>query len=670
MSNIVIGTETNFVNDIRDVLQAAENNRQDFVICPLFHPRFRRDSHGISENRDGPLSRSDRLLECKDWIANVVGKTSEWLDLDNPSDAVRKASEEALKQEFSWACHLGLQAVLLPFPNRACPNFARCVQQMCSKAMYQQIWIRIPLILPLHYNCSTSKNSSSSGLSYENETAAGITVREEKESDDGWLAWDNIRQLCNHNIKLFIALEMEEDLPDDMESLLRWRGEPVKALLLSTKIFLTNKTGYPVLSKRHQQVIQTFLDYRVQIVVKGRSRHVGSESLEPYIVYIKHLHAKHVNTAKANAAAALSESSHGSSRISFIEEDRLTSSYRDYLQAPLQPLMDNLESQTYEVFERDPVKYERYQTAITRALSDLKDRREGGTEMDLDSPPTAEPPKPIIITVVGAGRGPLVQCALSAASAVDVPVTVYAVEKNTNAIITLRNRKITERWTNVHIVSQDMRLWQPPELADILVSELLGSWGDNELSPECLDGAQRCLKSTGVSIPAEYTSFIAPISSSKLWTSARDLLDGKGLETPYVVKLHNYHQVARAAPLFVFKHPCAELSNPTHNTRYGIASFQSSSTVTLHGLAGTFHSVLYGDVYISIEPETHSPGMFSWFPLFIPFAAPVRVEAGERIEVHVWRCVDDRKVWYEWCLSSPVCTAIQNPNGRSYWIGL
>lgn len=30
--------------------------------------------------------------------------------------------------------------------------------------------------------------------------------------------------------------------------------------------------------------------------------------------------------------------------------------------------------------------------------------------------------------------------------------------------------------------------------ADILVSELLGSFGDNELSPECLDGAQRFLK--------------------------------------------------------------------------------------------------------------------------------------------------------------------------------
>jgi hypothetical protein len=30
--------------------------------------------------------------------------------------------------------------------------------------------------------------------------------------------------------------------------------------------------------------------------------------------------------------------------------------------------------------------------------------------------------------------------------------------------------------------------------ADMLVSELLGSFGDNELSPECLDGAQKFLK--------------------------------------------------------------------------------------------------------------------------------------------------------------------------------
>jgi len=46
----------------------------------------------------------------------------------------------------------------------------------------------------------------------------------------------------------------------------------------------------------------------------------------------------------------------------------------------------------------------------------------------------------------------------------------------------------------VTIVSTDMREWQAPEKADIIISELLGSFGDNELSPECLDGVTKFLK--------------------------------------------------------------------------------------------------------------------------------------------------------------------------------
>ena len=52
-----------------------------------------------------------------------------------------------------------------------------------------------------------------------------------------------------------------------------------------------------------------------------------------------------------------------------------------------------------------------------------------------------------------------------------------------------------EEWGDqVTIVSYDMRHWDAPEKADILVSELLGSFGDNELSTECLDSAQKFLK--------------------------------------------------------------------------------------------------------------------------------------------------------------------------------
>ena len=53
-----------------------------------------------------------------------------------------------------------------------------------------------------------------------------------------------------------------------------------------------------------------------------------------------------------------------------------------------------------------------------------------------------------------------------------------------------------------------MRSWQTDAKADIMISELLGSFGDNDLSPECLDGAQRYLK-------GEFERFVELIKKTK-----------------------------------------------------------------------------------------------------------------------------------------------------------
>lgn len=58
----------------------------------------------------------------------------------------------------------------------------------------------------------------------------------------------------------------------------------------------------------------------------------------------------------------------------------------------------------------------------------------------------------------------------------------------------LQSRKELEWQSKVGLLFGDMRSIDIPEKADILVTELLGSFGDNELSPECLDGAVRFLK--------------------------------------------------------------------------------------------------------------------------------------------------------------------------------
>lgn len=141
----------------------------------------------------------------------------------------------------------------------------------------------------------------------------------------------------------------------------------------------------------------------------------------------------------------------------------------------LQPLMDNLESQTYETFEKDPVKYAQYKEAVYRAL--------------LDRVPDADKDRvTTVVMVVGAGRGPLVQvCPNYSPSCIALPALVspttvspaqasleaaekagrkihaYAIEKNPNAIVTLHSRN-AEQWGNrVRIVAHDMRTWEAPE---------------------------------------------------------------------------------------------------------------------------------------------------------------------------------------------------------------
>lgn len=71
--------------------------------------------------------------------------------------------------------------------------------------------------------------------------------------------------------------------------------------------------------------------------------------------------------------------------------------FEDFLQSPLQPLMDNLESCTYEVFEKDPIKYTEYKRAIHRALEERITDEEAKT-------------RTLVLMVLGAGRGNPIKC--------------------------------------------------------------------------------------------------------------------------------------------------------------------------------------------------------------------------------------------------------------------
>lgn len=226
---------------------------------------------------------------------------------------------------------------------------------------------------------------------------------------------------------------------------------------------------------------------------------------------------------------------------------------------------------------------------------------------------------------------------------------------------------------DITIISSDMRDFKPTEKADILVSELLGSFGDNELSPECLDGAQKHLKADGISIPSKSTSYLNPVMSPKLMNIIRDVRSHtyrgdvpaptyeSQSESTYVVYFKNAYHIAPAQSVFTFEHPNREPL--IDNSRYASLSFHVSQDCVLTGFAGYFDTVLYKDITLSIHPETHSDGLSSWFPMYFPLAEPQQLRANDTVTVNIWRCVSSIKVWYEWNTSSPIISHIHNANG-------
>lgn len=455
--------------------------------------------------------------------------------------------------------------------------------------------------------------------------------------------------------------------------------------------FLRNPKGYPVLSKAHQQYFSQFVRLRfppwilladVDPIDLTSTIEEDGPSAEP--------------TPAEAAAKSREKPKDPTSHLRYIRHlqhtqpsrppiERFGQGYQDYVQAPLQPLTDNLESITYEVFEKDPIKYEWYKQATAEALKDLHAAKVKGSDN-----------APIIIAVVGSGRGPLVTRALQASQDTGIPIRCFAVEKNPNAhVLLLRRNARDPLWGGrVTVVQSDMRSWQGPavlgadgqpqepvayEKVDILISELLGSFADNELSPECLDGVQHVLHpGHGVNIPQRYSAHCTPIATPRL---RADLLSRPGeekWELPSVVMLQQIDflcmqksvpdtpattnasedtpPVSDPAPsttaaattppspdvqeAWSFSHPIPlhvlDRSTPagearvdnSHNTRACRLTFTAKHRGICHGLAGYFETVLYAStrpggrtIELSTNPVTmdaKSKDMISWFPIWFP----------------------------------------------------
>ena len=636
-------------------LQDGKRDGFDYVVTELPVPIGINNASGSSNDVRTDVTRMDSRW----WSTSIVGLVGSHLvhSLTRTANSSKKQeAEKVFWGMMEWASHMNIPAVILPtipddtasttadfissddeedmFDNNnntttindaSAKEYARLISQLSTSSICTTsrvtLWIRVPLTLQ-HLQ-----------------------------------AYQLLLARCDHSSSIGCMLSIISPLDaSELPSITRALhtiigGGHVKAISWDLSVFLKNKRGYPTLSKSHQYLFQFVmgrLGRTLRTLVEGSlpsntllNDDGGTQTRKYHLQYLKHLRSR-------GPLPSILDS----------EEAVLETPYLDNLQSPLQPLGDHLEYQTYETFEKDPVKYKRYGEAVELALEDkmtdgklpfVQRVRTTVTHLEKisDDPLALEelilesgnhrPGVKVVeldlyeatILVVGAGRGPLVREAIAAVARASLSLLaekkaivakVVAIEKNPSAVLYLQSLKSTHlSWnsgreysalldfhypsncsneslsqrvggstfpglSNVSVIGCDMREATSHPLlkymiqnedcrADIVVSELLGSFGDNELSPECLDGVQRCgiLKEDCVSIPQNYTAFIAPVSSSRLYSEARNqsqfpLHPAEGpaspasgmqraLETPYVVRSHAASQTHPEQACWTFCHP-------------------------------------------------------------------------------------------------------------------
>ncbi|KAL8409541.1 hypothetical protein RB594_007835 [Gaeumannomyces avenae] len=744
--NFVIGQHD---SDRRDVLSEKQHSHVlscgfNFLTAPITNRHFHRrvvdlyhshikevQEHGLSEaekanpSLPGPilptLTNADTSLFPSPYSGALVAYSSPWIDLCAEDPVVASLSRQALNLEVAYANFCGARSVIVPGPrndadSRGVAQYARAIQEAFI------VGVRVNLIIHLPMYREPGLEEKEDLLSTTvNGTASKPLSIEAAEIDlfGVWGTWHTVRTVNEYTARLFVALRIPRRLPDkDLQT--RWFSEPLHYLTFGPTSFQENRTGNPSFGKHHQDMINIYMrlkNYPWMILYdvgptaeeltkltadefpslaeahNGMSSRTSRPERNPQVAYLQHLERQQPPYSTLETPALVS--------------------FQDWLQSPLQPLSDNLESSTYEMFEGDPVKYDQYEKAITEAMAEWK---------MLDKP-TSSSDGALVVAVAGAGRGPLVTRVLRASDTTGFPVQLWAVEKNQNAYVYLLRQNEREWGGRVRVVKTDMREWDGPVLpggagavapgttapaVDILVTELLGSFGDNELSPECLDGIQRHLaRPHGISIPHSYTAHLSPAAHPRIHadlanrhaTGSAGGPDAHVFETPWVVRLFAMDFLAakgvpgkpRIQEAWEFVHPVrlpfaerwAAQHGPhrrvnragggsmnlaaglnEHNARHCHLTFVCGGRGAVHGLAGYFESTLYASqvpgkekdlVEISIHPERidqKSKDMISWFPIFFPLKQPLYFPEDAELEVSMWRQTDDTKVWYEWMVEA------------------
>ncbi|CCE61327.1 hypothetical protein TPHA_0A02440 [Tetrapisispora phaffii CBS 4417] len=600
-----------------------------------------------------------------------LGLLASWLDLDSMDPVISDFSYKVLLNECKYARFVGIRKLLVAPP-----------RDLSNLTPYSQTINRL-----LNHEVLTMEPKITLSIS--------LPLVEDSEPFATWELWNTVRKICEYNELLTISLALPR-IKTPSYVLKRWLCEPVSCLLISSSIFETNQNNYPVLHKFNQKILREFQRIngnsqseqgQLCVILHGMEKHAdfirgGSVSYLDYINFLLKKEDKLIMD-EFNKEAINMTNEQGSSNANLINEDK----WLPKLMPPLLPNSDNLTNDTYLVFENDRTKYDLYHEAIHQAIHDKLSyiqhlKRNNSQKFQ--------------ILVAGAGRGPLIDETYDILKYYNVlnKCKIIAIEKNSQAFLFLQKKKFDKWVDSVELIRCDMKkLSNDFGKFDIVISELLGSFGCNELSPECLIHIEANFsRKETIFIPESYSSYVAPASLPLV----RQKLDkfSNGFEKPWLVNNIPYCILStKINKIWSFQHPLLKTENQDNkhlfNKNIENGEFKLKHKCEIDGLIGFFSATLYNNITLSTLPEgftindprkeydtkittndknesIHTKNLKSWAPIFFPITSPLSITDDTELSVYFNRISDSqlKKTWYEWSLESFIYLVVSSTSHK------
>ena len=191
---------------------------QSRVIAQLSnHLEALRSHPNVSPPSVSELSPVDTPLTPGEVISQLLAVASPWIDLCSPDPLVYDISRQVLELEIAYAAFCGIGNVIIPGPKlhhgklhgEGVTQYAYVIQQALAIGNYIQIQIWLPMID--HFGADGEDvEGSLTPFAREDYVGAEEEVKLKKADIFGtWDAWNIIRSVCKHNVRLFVGKNKE-----------------------------------------------------------------------------------------------------------------------------------------------------------------------------------------------------------------------------------------------------------------------------------------------------------------------------------------------------------------------------------------------------------------------------------------------------------------------------